>query len=280
MKMDLHIHTNCSDGDLSPFEIIDIAKINGVNTISITDHDTIEAYNDELFNYAKKNNIKLIVGVEISTKYNKTGIHILGYNFDLNNKVLKDKLFKLRNSRHNYLYNVGKKLQKLGYIVDIDKLDTIDAVTKAHIASNIVDNKENSELLMKEFNHIPNRGEFIETIMNEGGIAYTEKESITPKEASILIKQAGGEVILAHPVAYYYEDNLDEKDIDEIISTMQIDGIETNYIYIDKNNIKHNDIDKWTKYSKKHKLKATTGSDFHKEDGLHPTIGLINENLE
>ncbi len=280
MKMDLHIHTNCSDGDLSPFEIIDKAKINGVNTISITDHDTIEAYNDELFNYAKKNNIKLIVGVEISTKYNKTGIHILGYNFDLNNKVLKDKLFKLRNSRHNYLYNVGKKLQKLGYIVDIDKLDTIDAVTKAHIASNIVDNKENSELLMKEFNHIPNRGEFIETIMNEGGIAYTKKESITPKEASILIKQAGGEVILAHPVAYYYEDNLDEKDIDEIISTTQIDGIETNYIYIDKNNIKHNDIDKWTKYSKKHKLKATTGSDFHKEDGLHPTIGLINENLE
>lgn len=280
MKMDLHIHTNCYDGDLSPFEIIDKAKINGVNTISITDHDTIEAYNDELFNYAKKNNIKLIVGVEISTKYNKTGIHILGYNFDLNNKVLKDKLFKLRNSRHNYLYNVGKKLQKLGYIVDINKLDTIDAVTKAHIASNIIDNKENSELLMKEFNHIPNRGEFIETIMNEGGIAYTEKESITPKEASILIKQAGGEVILAHPVAYYYEDNLDEKDIDEIISTMQIDGIETNYIYIDKNNIKHNDIDKWTKYSKKHKLKTTTGSDFHKEDGLHPTIGLINENLE
>ena len=279
MKIDMHIHTNFSDGNLSPFEVIDKAKENGLDIISITDHDTINAYNDELFKYAKDNNIKLINGVEISTKYNKIGIHVLGYNFDLNNKELQDKLYKLRNSRHDYLYNVSNKLNKLGYIVDIDELNKIDAVTKAHIASNIVDNNENEKLLIKVFGHIPNRGEFIETIMNEGCPAYVEKETITPKEASILIKQAGGEVILAHPVAYYYEDNLDEKDIDEIIKIMDIDGIETTYIYIDKNGIKHNDIDKWNKYAKKNNLKTTIGSDFHKEDGIHPTIGLINERI-
>jgi len=279
MKIDMHIHTNFSDGNLSPFEVIDKAKENGLDIISITDHDTINAYNDELFKYAKDNNIKLINGVEISTKYNKIGIHVLGYNFDLNNKELKDKLYKLRNSRHDYLYNVSNKLNKLGYILDIDELNKIDAVTKAHIASNIVDNNENEKLLIKVFGHIPNRGEFIETIMNEGCPAYVEKETITPKEASILIKQAGGEVILAHPVAYYYEDNLDEKDIDEIIKIMDIDGIETTYIYIDKNGIKHNDIDKWNKYAKKNNLKTTIGSDFHKEDGIHPTIGLINERI-
>ena len=60
-------------------------------------------------------------------------------------------------------------------------------------------------------------------------------------------------------------------------NTMDIDGIESNYIYIDKNNIRHDDIDKWNKFAKKHNLETSTGSDFHNEDGIHPTIGLINE---
>ena len=87
MKIDLHIHSNFSDGELTPFEIIDKAIINGINTISITDHDSIDAYNDELFNYAKEKNINLINEVEISTKFKNIVIHVLGYNFDLNNKT-------------------------------------------------------------------------------------------------------------------------------------------------------------------------------------------------
>ena len=277
--IDLHIHSNYSDGELNPYEIVDKCIKNGVNKMSITDHDTIEAYNDELFEYCKKNNIEIITGVEISTKYNNKGIHVLGYNIDINNKELINKLESLRNSRHNYLYKVGNKLKELGYIVNIDELDKIDSVTKAHIASDIVNNEKNNDILSKVFNHIPSKGEFIETIMNEGCPAYVEKEHITPSEASKLIKNAHGKVILAHPVAYTYEDGLNENDILDIINTMDIDGIEANYIYIDRNNIKHNDIDKWNKFAKKYSLEVTTGSDFHQEDGIHPTIGLLNENI-
>ena len=85
-KIDLHIHTNCSDGDNSIYEVIDMAINNKLDMISITDHDTIGAYEEELFDYAKDNNIKIIPGVEISTKNDKCGIHVLGYNIDLNNK--------------------------------------------------------------------------------------------------------------------------------------------------------------------------------------------------
>ena len=272
--IDLHIHSYYSDGELSPLEIVDKCIENNVNKMSITDHDSIEAYNDELFNYCKSKNIELITGVEISTKYNKIGIHVLGYNIDINNKELIKKLELLRNSRHDYLYKVGNKLKELGYFINIDELNKIDSVTKAHIALDIINNKKNHDLLNKVFNHIPNKGEFIETIMNEGCIAYVEKESITPSEASKLIKNAHGKVILAHPVAYTYEDALNENDILEIINTMDIDGIESNYIYIDKNNIRHDDIDKWNIFAKKHNLETTTGSDFHKEDGIHPSIGL------
>ena len=96
-RIDLHMHSTISDGVLTPKEIIDEAVKNGVNTISICDHDTVEAYTDELFEYAKKNNINLIRGVEISTQ-DEVGVHVLGYNYDLNNKELLDTLYNLKNA--------------------------------------------------------------------------------------------------------------------------------------------------------------------------------------
>jgi hypothetical protein len=56
---------------------------------------------------------------------------------------------------------------------------------------------------------------------------------------------------------------------------MDIDGIEANYIYIDRNNIKHDDIDKWNEFANKYNLETYTGSDFHEYDNIHPDIGLI-----
>ena len=277
--IDLHIHTNISDGALTPKEIIDEAVKNNVHTIAIADHDTIDAYTKELYDYAKEKNINLITAVEISTKINKAGIHVLGYNFDKKNKKLLKKLSLLRNARHDYLFNVTKKLNKLGYKVNIDELDKIEAVTKAHISLDVISNKENEKLLMSNFGHIPSKGEFIETIMNENCPAYVKKESITPTEAAELIREANGKVILAHPVAYTYEDNLTDEEIISIIKDMKADGIESNYIYIDRNNNKINDIKKWNKYAKKLNIITTIGSDFHNFDNIHPIVGLLNEDI-
>lgn len=110
--IDLHIHTTYSDGVLTPKEVIDEALVNKVSTIAICDHDTIDAYTNELFEYAKEKAIKLITGVEISTKTKKCGIHVLGYNFDLNNDEFRKKLYNLRNARHIYLRNVAKRVCK------------------------------------------------------------------------------------------------------------------------------------------------------------------------
>ena len=277
--IDLHIHSNLSDGELSPKEIIYRAINNGVSVIAIADHDTTLAYNDDLFNYAKENNVKLITAVEISTKYKGIGIHVLGYNFDINNKRFTDKLYSIRNARHIYLHDVAAKLKELSYIIDVDSLDKIDAVTKAHIASNIVENEANEELLLKTFGHIPSKGEFIETIMNEGCPCYVEKEAISPKEASDLIREAGGKVVLAHPVCYKYEDGLNDDDILNLVKEMKPDGIEANYIYLDINGNKINESTHWNNFAKHHNLITTIGSDFHKNDGIHSDIGLINEDI-
>ncbi len=279
-KIDLHIHTICSDGALSPKQVIDQAEKNGVSVIAISDHDTIDAYNDELYKYAEAKNITLINAVEISTKTKKCGIHVLGYNFDLDNQEFRNNLFSLRNSRHDYLYNVAEKLKKLGYIINVEELDKIESVTKAHIALDVVNNKENHELLIKNFQHIPNKGEFIETVMNEGCPAYVEKQTVTPKQASDMIRKAGGKVVLAHPVAYTYEDNLTERDILEIVDEMKPDGIETYYLYVDRENKKINDIDKWSNFTKENNLFETIGSDFHISDGLRPEIGLDENEIK
>jgi len=278
--IDLHMHTTISDGSFRPNEVIDMAVKNGCSVISITDHDNVDAYNDYLFDYANKCGIKIIPGVEISTKYNGIGIHVLGYNIDVNNKQLNDSLYTLRNARHKYLYDVSVKLNELGFSLNTEELDKIDSVTKAHIALDIINNPINKDKLIGEFGYVPTKGEFIETIMNEGCPAYVSKDSITPSDAVLLIRNAGGKAVLAHPVCYFYEDNLSVDDILKMVTEVKFDGIETNYIYINRNNIKINDSDRWNKFAKENNLFTTLGSDFHNIDGIHPVIGLIGENLD
>lgn len=275
-KIDLHIHTNKSDGVLCPKEVIDEAYKNGVSVMAIADHDTIEAYDEEIFKYAESKNIKLINAVEISTKTQKAGIHVLGYNLDLNNKEFQEKLYKIRNARHDYLHNVSKKLKELGYHINEEELNKIDAVTKAHIALDIINNERNKGILLKNFNHIPSKGKFIETIMNENCPAYVRKETVTPKQASEIIRKANGKVVLAHPVAYVYEDNLTDEDILNIVNDMKPDGIEAYYLYVDCYDNRIDEMNKWNKFAKENNLFVTVGSDFHTKDKVKPEIGFAN----
>lgn len=279
LKMDLHIHSNCSDGKFSPEKLIDIAKANGTSIIAIADHDTTLAYTPELFDYAKQNYIQLIPAVEISTKFYGIGIHVLGYNFDLNNQELISCLSMLKNARLNYLEEVSKALNDLGYILNTNQLKELPTVTKAHIARDIVANEKNKELLLKTFNYIPSIDEFIETIMNEGCPAHVEKFSISPIEASKIIHNAGGKVVLAHPIAYMKENNISVEKIKRLAEKMNADGIEANYIYADVTNKIFDETKFWNHFAKENNLIATIGSDFHNFDGIRPEIGFSNMDL-
>lgn len=279
-KIDLHIHSTCSDGILSPKEIIDIASEGNMETISITDHDSIEAYTKEFCNYAKEKNITLIPGVEISTQHTKCGIHLLGYNFDLQNKELIENIKNLKLIRLEYLTNVTEKLNELGYIVEKNYLESLETVTKGQISNNVINNKNNRELLIKNFGYIPNMGEFIETIMNKGCPAYVKKNTITPLEASKLIKNAGGKVFLAHPIVYFYEKGINEEDIINLLKEINADGIETNYIFVNSAGEIKNDIGKWNQIAKDTNLFTSIGSDFHNDDNIRPLIGFKNYKLD
>lgn len=260
--IDLHIHSNISDGELSPKDIINQAKINGVTTLSIADHDNINAYTKDFLDYANYNNINIIPAVEISSKLNGLSIHILGYNFNICDGFKKE-LENLRNIRHEYLDEVTVKLKELGYILNNKELHKIESVTKAHIYEDIISNKLNIDVLIKTFNHIPNKGEFIENILNKGCPGYVKKETISPTQASLLIKKYGGKVILAHPVAYTHQFYFNDNDIIDLVKDIKADGIEANYLYMNKNGIKINEIDKWNQIAKENNFITTIGSDFH-----------------
>lgn len=278
--IDLHMHTTKSDGSLTPTELIDEAVKNNVKYISITDHDTLGAYSDELFSYAKEKGIHIITGVEISTKLFDKAFHVLAYNVDYRDTELNELLAKIRRARSKYLLDVEKKLSELGYVLNIEKLKKVESVTKANIALDIIENKLNEKKLIDTFGYIPSRGVFIESIMNEGCPAFVKKDSISPREASIAIKKAGGKVVLAHPVVYDRKDKLPLESIEEVIQSMEIDGIEANYIYYDKNLNRYDDIEKWCEFAQKKGLFVTVGSDFHLDDGVKVKIGFVNQDFE
>ena len=135
-------------------------------------------------------------------------------------------------------------------------------------------------MLIKTFGYVPNRGEFIETIMNEGCPAYVKKATVTPKEAAEVIRKAGGKAVLAHPVGFKYEDDLEIKDVQKIVDKMNPDGIEANYLYVDRNDNRVDEVKKWREFAKKNNKFVTIGSDFHKKDGLRPEIGFVNWDID
>src|SRR5436853_84171 len=87
-RADLHCHTTCSDGSLSPIEIVQHACSKGLNGLSITDHDTIAAYH-EAYPASLQMGIPLISGVEFSTMHKKTSVHVLAYSFTLNSAAIE-----------------------------------------------------------------------------------------------------------------------------------------------------------------------------------------------
>ena len=194
------------------------------------------------------------------------------YGFLLNRLTLSAKNNWVDKDGNIFLIFTRKKVQELLGLSD-------KTVTKAHIALDIVNNEKNKAKLMNDFGYIPSKGEFIETIMNENCPAYVKKRTVSPKQAADIIREANGKVVLAHPVAYVHEDGFIDGDILNIINNMKLDGLEANYIYVDRNNNLINETKKWNEFAKESNLFVTIGSDFHNKDGIRPEIGFVNTNF-
>ncbi|MDE7266231.1 MAG: PHP domain-containing protein, partial [Lachnospiraceae bacterium] len=111
--IDLHVHSNRSDGTLTPKELVDYAVKKGVVAIALTDHDTVDGI-DEIMEYAKDKPIEVIPGIEYSTEYNGRDVHIVGLFIDHNAPVFHDYLARFQQSRIDRNHKLCANLQSAG----------------------------------------------------------------------------------------------------------------------------------------------------------------------
>lgn len=209
-KVDLHIHTNHSDGHYTPKQIVDFAKRHELEIISITDHDNLAAIK-EAQDYGKQLGVEVIPGLEISSDVRDKEIHILAYLFDINNEELEHYLFFFREERIKRAIRIVEKLNELGLPLPIEDVFTIaknSAVGRPHIAQALVAKKLVTSYFEAFYKYIGN-----------GGPAYEKKVHLSPPSAFKIISDAGGLSFIAHP------GNMSEALIKELIDD-GVDGIE------------------------------------------------------
>ncbi|MBF0224794.1 MAG: PHP domain-containing protein [Desulfobacterales bacterium] len=262
-QIDLHIHSNASDGTLSPSEIIDLAIKLNLGAISITDHDTIEGIKDVL-SIELPNHLKFITGVEISTDPPenfsfKGSFHILGYGINIDNQELNEKLTLLKNARKDRNPQIIKKLNDLGVDItleEIKKEEGIDAqIGRPHIA----------KLIIKK-GYAKSINEVFDKYIGKGKPAYVDKFRIECSKVIELINNAGGIAVLAHPILL----NIDKDTLAKLVSVMVnmgLKGIEVYYPdHSEDKMIDYKDI------ADKFGLLITGGTDFH--GALKPDIKM------
>ena len=189
-KVDLHLHTTCSDGNLSPIELVNKSIAVGLNVIAITDHDSTEGLDQAISESSKSSAISIIPGIELSTDIPANEVHMLGYFIDYKDEHFQVVLKEFREGRIGRAKEMVDNLDKLGLPLDWERVLELaeGAVGRPHIAQAMV-----------ERGYITYPQEAFNKYIGRNGLAYAERVKLTPEEAIDLILGVGGLPVLAHP---------------------------------------------------------------------------------
>ena len=191
IEVDLHLHTNHSDGALSPSELVELCFERGLQTIAVTDHDTTSALH-EAREGASKLGIRLINGIELGTNYLNDEVHILGYGIDLQDVDFQDRLSVFRKGRLLRGKKIIEKLVSIGLNISWEMVRNIaqgDSVGRPHIA-----------MVLVELGHSTNIKDAFKKYLNVDSPAFVPREMITPTEAVEILRDNGSIAVLAHPL--------------------------------------------------------------------------------
>ncbi|MFC1565074.1 PHP domain-containing protein [candidate division KSB1 bacterium] len=245
-KADLHLHTNMSDGLLSPQELILKIKNAGITIFSVTDHDTVAAL-DEMKRRSDFFGLTAVPGVELSAEYENRDMHFIGYFINYHSKRFLDYLYLFRRRRFQRAQEMVIKLKKLGISISMDRITELAGngpIGRPHVADAIIDT-----------GNVSSREEAFQKYLSKDGPVYVEKYRITAQEVIDLIHSIGGAAFLAHPGL-----NAVDKYIPGLMEA-GLDGIEIIHPKHTADQVK-----KLGKTAKDMSLLTTGGSDFHGED--------------
>jgi predicted metal-dependent phosphoesterase TrpH len=241
---DLHAHSLRSDGVLEPAALVRLAAERGVETLALSDHDTLAGVAEAIAE-GERVGVRVIASIELNTESRWGDVHVLGYFLDPSDRALEDRLRWLRENRGRRIELMVENLNRLGYPLSLDRVMAIasgGALGRPHLAQ-----------ALAEAGHVRSYDEAFETLISKDAPAYVERVGLTPSEAVKLVVAHGGAASLAHPGTV--------NDLHELLPDLVSDGLRGMEVYYPQHTAA------WTSelraLADAFALVATGGSDFH-----------------
>jgi 3',5'-nucleoside bisphosphate phosphatase len=253
-RIDLHSHTNCSDGGSSPQELIERAVNFQLDVLAITDHDTVVGLHSAQ-RYIKDKNYPLLLinGIEISTAWQGFEIHIVGLNIDTTNQTLLNLIASQQQLREQRAVAMGEKLEKCGFadVYSAAKALAVvgekqGSITRAHFAK-----------VLFQQGHVATMQKAFDKYIGKGKRAYVKPNWCSIEQAIDVIHAAGGSAVMAHPIRY----DLSAKWLRRLIVQFKADGGDALEIVLPQMAPQQREI--MLNYCLEYNLHASMGSDFH-----------------
>lgn len=243
--IDLHSHTNQSDGTSTPAQLADEARRVGIECLAITDHDTFEGY-DQAVPRARETGLELICGIELSTKLRGQTAHLLGYFLRSDPPAgFRSWVREMQASRRDRNARLVERMHELGFDITLEELEqrARGMTGRLHVAQLMVD-KGYAASVPEAFDHY----------LGENGKAYVERQEPQLTEAVRRIREAEGIASLAHPVRL-------EDDFPALLPELSAAGLNAIEAYHSDHSAEQTQL--YLELADRHRLLVTGGSDYH-----------------
>jgi 3',5'-nucleoside bisphosphate phosphatase len=261
LNVDLHCHSNVSDGALTPSEVAARAKANGVDVWALTDHDEVGGI-VEAREAAHGLGMRHVTGVEISVTWGGKTVHIVGLQFDENNDDLIKGLANTRSGRERRAHEMAEQLAVAGipnaFEGALKYVGNPDLISRTHFARYIV-----------ETGRCADTSEVFRNYLTDGKPGYVPHRWATLKDAVGWIRGAGGMAVVAHPGRYEFSDLA----LDALLKEFkQLGGVGVEVI------TGSHTIEEYSRFAviaRQYDLLASRGSDFHAPGESHTDLGAL-----
>ncbi|MDR2179970.1 MAG: PHP domain-containing protein [Synergistaceae bacterium] len=264
LKIDLHLHSSCSDGVLSPGDLVRELRAKRVSIASLTDHDTLDGVKLFLAR-CRKASIKGVSGVELSAAHDGV-LHILGYRFNTENEAFISALTQNRKARDARNVLICEKLRDLGFDISLEEVKSCagaDSVGRPHIAR-----------VLWSKGYVPNLKAAFDRYLKRGAEAYFPRTLLSAEECIRLIREAGGLAVLAHP----RQTTPDLGDLPPLLSRLKNSGLWGLECWSSGNS--NVEIYRCLEIADSFCLAPTAGSDFHGNGHSSSSVGVtVREDL-
>ncbi|HYR03458.1 MAG TPA: PHP domain-containing protein [Syntrophobacteria bacterium] len=262
--IDLHTHSTCSDGTLTPRHVVGLAESIGLRAVALTDHDTVAGVGEALA-AGDEVGIEVVAGVEISAACSAGSMHILGYYLSPTHPELLGALNRLQEGRAARAHKIVERLRNLGLEITFAEITDLAGgeVGRAHIAKALVKRR-----------YVPSAREAFTRYRRRGRPGYVDRVRLPPEEVIDVIRRAGGLAALAHPSTLALEQPGDLSALVARLKAMGLEGMEVLSPYHTREMTRM-----YEEIAREHGLLCTGGSDFHGGVSDHADLGATRLGL-